>query len=232
MLPPKVTVDYHDRTLRRYWLARVEQHTQDRYAGIPLSKFPEDLRVFEHLLWQSAPNVVIELGAQFGGSALWFRDRLAALAGYGRISSSLVITVDLDIQAAHDHIHRADSEARGIRVVEGDVTDPSLPAEVERLLPDDARCLVIEDSAHTYATTRAALDGFAHLVPAGGFFVVEDGCVDVEAMRLSDDWPRGVLPAVHDWLAGPAGGEFTIRRDLELYGICCHPDGFLQRVGG
>ena len=53
------------------------------------------------------------------------------------------------------------------------MTDPSLPAEVERLLPDDARCLVIEDSAHTYATTRAALDAFAHLVPAGGFFVVE-----------------------------------------------------------
>jgi hypothetical protein len=38
-----------------------------------------------------------------------------------------------------------------------------------------------------------------------------------------------VLPAVHDWLAMPAGEQFVVRRDLELYGVSCHPSGFLQR---
>jgi cephalosporin hydroxylase len=92
------------------------------------------------------------------------------------------------------------------------------------------RSFVIEDAAHVYATTRAALDGFAELVPVGGFMVVEDGCVDAEELRMSADWPRGVLPALDDWLTSGKGCAFEVRRDLELYGVSCHPRGFLQRV--
>src|SRR5213082_1109097 len=59
-------------------------------------------------------------------------------------------------------------------------------------------------------------------------------CVDVEGMRLGKDWhprkrwPRGVLPAISDWLAGP-GHDFVVRRDLELYGMTCHPRWHPQR---
>jgi cephalosporin hydroxylase len=101
---------------------------------------------------------------------------------------------------------------------------------VRELVADRDRRFVIEDSAHVYATTRAALDEFAALVPVGGFMVVEDGCVDVEELRISEDWPRGVLPALDDWLASAPGRDFQVRRDLELYGVSCHPRGFLQRV--
>jgi hypothetical protein len=39
-----------------------------------------------------------------------------------------------------------------------------------------------------------------------------------------------VLSALRDWLATEAGREFVVRRDLKLYGVSCHPHGFLQRV--
>ena len=91
---------------------------------------------------------------------------------------------------------------------------------------------MVEDSAHVEATTAAALAGFARFVPPGGFFVVEDGCVDVEAMRAAPGWPRGVLPRWRHGWRSPAGADFAVRRDLELYGITCHPYGFLQRRGG
>jgi hypothetical protein len=67
-------------------------------------------------------------------------------------------------------------------------------------------------------------------VPNSGYFVVEDGSVDVEEMRLSESWPRGVLPALEAWLATSEGFEFTVRRDLERYGLSNHPHGFLQRT--
>jgi cephalosporin hydroxylase len=114
-------------------------------------------------------------------------------------------------------------------MLEASVTDPELPDRVAQLVPNGSTCLVIDDSAHVYETTRAALDGFHRFVAPGGFFVVEDGCVDIEALRLAPDWPRGVLPALHDWLATEAGRAFAVRRDLELYGVACHPEGFLQR---
>jgi cephalosporin hydroxylase len=124
---------------------------------VPLSKFPEDLRVYEHLLWLQMPDTVIGVGTQWGGSALWFRDRLRTLRDYGRIERDpLVVTIDLRQEGARDK--------------------------------------------------------------------------HIDELRVSEDWPRGVLPALRDWLATEAGREFVVRRDLELYGVSCHPHGFLQRI--
>jgi cephalosporin hydroxylase len=233
-LPPRVVVDLEHDDLRSYWLARLRQHTDDSYAGVPLAKFPEDLRAYEHLLWASAPDTVIEIGTHHGGSALWFRDRLRTLHGYRRIvRPPHVITIDVDQSLAASALATADPDyAAEIQLIQADVTDPGMPDRVAAMLRPHARCFVVEDSAHVEATTRAALQGFARFVPPGGFVVVEDGSVDVEVMRPSPAWPRGVLPALNEWLATPAGAEFEVRRDLELYGISCHPHGFLQRLGG
>jgi len=102
-LPLAVRIGLDD-SLRTYWLARADQHTKDWYAGTRIAKFPEDLRVYEHLLWQSKPNAVIELGASAGGSALWFRDRLRTLAAYGRIEKPRVVSIDLDVEPARASI--------------------------------------------------------------------------------------------------------------------------------
>ena len=230
-MPPQPVKSELRESLRDYWLKRVEQHTGDSYTGLGMSKFPEDLRVYEHLLWESCANAVIEIGTCRGGSTLWFRDRLAAFSRYRTGPRPFVVSIDLDIEAARSSIAQVDPDyTDGIALVEADVTDPALPAQVEDMLPSGSRCLVVEDSAHTYETTYAALAGFAGFVPPGGYFVVEDGCVDVEQMRLSPDWPRGVLPALRDWLGTPAGAGFRVRRDLELYWLSCHPEGFLQRT--
>jgi cephalosporin hydroxylase len=203
----------------------------DRYAGVLTMKFPEDLRVYEHLLWESAADTVIEIGAHSGGSALWFRDRLVALRRYGRIGAEpRVIAIDLDTSVARGNLAAIDPGfEREIALVDGDVTDPALPDRVAALVAPGARCFVVEDSAHTYETTAAALRGFARFVPAGGWFVVEDGCVDIDELRPAPDWPRGVRPAIADWLATPEGSAFRVRRDAERYGLTCHPGGYLQR---
>lgn len=232
MLPPTVRADLGATSMHEYWLARAAQHTQDSYAGVQLSKFPEDLRVYEHLLWSDAPDTVIEIGTQAGGSALWFRDRLRALAHYGRIARPpRVVSVDVSQAWASDNLARIDPDhAAEIVLLEADVRDPATATLVAETLAPSARCFVIEDSAHEYDTTMAALTGFARFVPPSGFFVVEDGCVDIEAMRLDPSWPRGVLPALHDWLGSDEGRGFEVRRDLELYGVSCHPEGFLRRT--
>jgi cephalosporin hydroxylase len=229
-LPPVVSANFDD-SVGELWRARLRQHTFDSYAGVRISKFPEDLRIYEHLLWLDAPNVVIEIGAQFGGSTLWFRDRLRTLAGYGRVSQPRVIAIELDMELLRGTLEAAHGDdLDGIEFVEGDVTDAGLPERIARMLAPGDRCMVIEDSAHTYETTMAALEGFARFVPVGGYFIVEDGCVDVEELRISDDWPRGVLPALREWLASPQGQAFEVRDEAELYGISCHPGGFLRRA--
>ncbi len=229
-LPSKVELDLKAKA-RKFWLARAQQHTTDSYAGLRMEKFPEDLRTYEHLLWQMQADLVIEIGTRFGGSALWFRDRLRTMQAYGRVTAPRVISIDIDQKEAVAGVLAADPDyEETITFVEADVRDPALPERVAHQLPQSARCLVVEDSAHVYETTYAALQGFARFVPAGGYLVVEDGCVDIEEMRLNSHWPRGVLPAVADWLSTPVGEGFQVRRDLELYGMSCHPGGYLQRT--
>jgi cephalosporin hydroxylase len=216
--------------LKAYWYERGGPRIEDSYAGVMIRKLPEDLRVYEHLMWDDRCNVVIEIGTLRGASALWFRDRLAAMSSYGRIGDYRVISIDLNAEEARPYLDAADPGwAEHITLLSADICDPELPARVRELLPDGARCMVIEDSAHVYDTTMAALKGFSPFVPDGGFFVVEDSYVDIEPMRRSEKQPRGVLPAVEEWLASAQGAEFTTRRDLELYGICCFPRGVLQR---
>jgi cephalosporin hydroxylase len=107
-----VSIDLDER-VRTYWLARVRQHRLDMCAGSRISKFPEDLRVYEHLLWACRAEVVIELGAHLGGSALWFRDRLRTMAHYGRIKSGRVIAVDESTEATTEQLTRADPGFEG-----------------------------------------------------------------------------------------------------------------------
>jgi cephalosporin hydroxylase len=229
-LPSAVTADPAG-SLLDYWRDRLVQHTSDTYMGVTLCKFPEDLRVYEHLLGVQRPDVVVELGAAYGASALWFRDRLRTLAAYGHAGEPRVITVDLDVSHVRANLERVDPDhASTISVIEGDVQDPAVRAAVGRHIPAGANVMVVEDSAHIEATTRAALELYADLVPVGGFFVVEDGCIDVEELRITPQWPRGVLPALHAWLSTRQGGGFRVRRDLEIYGLTSHPSGFLQRV--
>ncbi|WP_175410501.1 CmcI family methyltransferase [Streptomyces sp. TRM64462] len=229
-LPPRVEVAL-DQSLGAYWKARERQHLRDVYAGVRIKKFPEDLRLMEHLMWLSRCQAVVELGTHFGGSALWFRDRLRALAAYGRVPGDVrVVTVDLVQDKARASLSGADpAYERDIALVEGDITDPATAERVRDALPPGARCLVVEDTLHTYATTTAALRHYAPMVPVGGFFLVEDGIVDVPELR-PPGMPGGVQPAVRDWLASPAGSAFRGRRDLERYGLTCHPGGWLERV--
>lgn len=229
VLPPTVEVSF-DQSVLDYTRARLRQHTLDSYAGISMSKFPEDLRVYEHLLWLSKTDVVIELGVQFGASSLWFRDRLQTLGRYRSTSQKMVIGIDIDLTAARAALAGADPEYEAdIKLIEGSVTDRRIPELISDLIPAGSQCLVIEDSAHTYESTLASLRGFSRFVQPAGFIVVEDGSVDIDELRVFDDWPRGVLPALHYWLENEGAG-FEVRHDLQLYGVTCHPGGVLQRT--
>ena len=104
LLPP-VGVD-REASVADLWRARLGQVLHETYAGLPLVKFAEDLRIYERLLWSARVDVVIEIGTFVGGSALWFRDRLRAMRALSPVrahpsdGAPLVISVDIDLSRA------------------------------------------------------------------------------------------------------------------------------------
>jgi cephalosporin hydroxylase len=221
-----------DQSLASLWRWRVELHGQETYAGVRMSKFPEDLRTYEKILWERAPRVVVEIGVQFGGSTLWLRDRLFDFQRYRTGPAPLVIAVDIDLSHARKCFEGLPPEGTaGIELLEGDVTDDAVMAAIREAVPPDAEILVIEDAQHEANTTLRALNGLAPLVRAGGYYMVEDTCVDIDRLRVDDDWPRGAGLALDEWLrADPLGRRFRRRPDLQPYGLTCHPGGLIQRL--
>jgi cephalosporin hydroxylase len=218
--------------LTKLWQLRIAQHFREGYAGVPMSKFPEDLRTYELILWERAPAVVVEVGVRHGGSTLWLRDRLFDFQRYRTGPAPRIIAVDVDLELARRNFDGMPPEAvAGIELVEGDIAQPSVVEEILRAVPRGAEVFVIEDAQHDAATTRAALDALAPLIRAGGYFMVEDTCVDYELLRVTSDWPRGCATALAEWLnTDPLGRRFTRRSDLQAYGLTCHPGGLLQRL--
>jgi cephalosporin hydroxylase len=219
--------------LAALWQSRVQQHHMEAYAGVPMAKFPEDLRTYERILWERVPSIVIEVGVHHGGSTLWLRDRLFDFQRYRCGPAPSVLAVDIDLSLARERFDEMPPEATaGIELLEGDIIDAATVASIVQAVPPGAEVLVIEDALHDGPTTAAALRGLAPLVQAGGYYMVEDTCVDIESLRVDGDaWPRGAGIAVEEWLAAdPLGRRFRRRPDLQPYGLTCHPGGLLQRL--
>jgi cephalosporin hydroxylase len=219
-------------SLASLWRWRIELHARDTYAGVPISKFPEDLRTYEQIIWERAPRVVVEIGVQFGGSTLWLRDRLFDFQRYRAGPAPLVVAVDVDLARARESFDALPPEGRaGIELLEGDVRDDAVIATIRDMVPAGAETLVIEDAQHDAETTLAALNGLAPLVRAGGYYMVEDTCVDIDRLRVFDAWPRGAGLALNEWLAtDPLGRRFRRRPEMQPYGLTCHPGGLIQRL--
>ncbi len=187
--------------------------TNTTYLGIPALKNPLDFWVYQELIYQQQPEVIIEIGTRYGGSTLAFA-HLLDLLGQGRL-----IGVDISQALAAERVRRHPR----ITLLEGDACQ--VFPQVVRLLNGPERVLIIEDSAHTYENTLAVLRTYSPLVKPGGYFIVEDGICH----HGVDVGPNpGPYEAIETFVAEQAG--FVIDRSKEDFLITWNPKGFLRRV--
>jgi cephalosporin hydroxylase len=189
---------------------------QVRWMGVKALKNPMDCWVYQQLLAELRPRVVVELGSAHGGSTLFLLNMLDLLG------EGVVVSVDRDRRTfALDHPR--------LRRVDGDLADPAVIEQVSALCAGDGPVLVVHDADHHRDAVLRDLRNFAPLVTVGSWFIVEDGIVDV--------LPE--LPGVPPGIAGPFAAvvafldespEFEIDRSREGCVMTCNPGGFLRRV--
>lgn len=130
-----------DETLGALWRHRVSLHFVEDYAGIRMSKFPEDLRTYEKVIWERGPRVIVELGVRDGGSTVWLRDRIYDFQRYRGGPAPLVLGVDIDLGPARASFQPLPPEAlAGIELLEGDIQLPSTVEAIRRWIPETKRC--------------------------------------------------------------------------------------------
>jgi cephalosporin hydroxylase len=186
--------------------------TKATWLGAQALKNPLDLWVYQEILFERKPAVIVETGTYRGGSAL-FLATICDLLGHGEVMS-------VDIEPVRDDY----PEHPRITYLGGrSSTDPEVVSEiVNRIAGREA--LVILDSDHSQAHVEAELDVYAPLVPVGGYVIVEDSNIG----RIRKDLMPGPLQAIETFLARTS--EFEIDRDREKFLITFNPSGYLRRV--
>jgi cephalosporin hydroxylase len=186
--------------------------TRATWLGAQALKNPLDLWIYQEILHETRPGLIVETGTYRGGSAL-FLASMCDLLGLGEI-------VSIDIEPVRDDY----PEHPRITYLGGrSSTDPEVVAEV-RARAEGRPTLVVLDSDHSQAHVEAELASYAPIVPVGCYLIVEDSNIG----RIRKDLLPGPLEAIEIFLA--RNDDFVVDREREKFLITFNPSGYLRRV--
>lgn len=186
------------------------------WMGYEMFKCPLDLWIYQELIVNQRPDVIIETGTYKGGSALFLASVCDCL-GHGE-----VVTIDLD--AGHQPIRPQHSR---ITYLHGSSTARDILDQVKGLVAGRANVLVILDSDHRYDHVISELRAYRQFVPVGGHLIVED--TNINGHPTYKDFGAGPWEAVDRFLLeDPA---FVADRTCERFILTMNPRGFLRRTG-
>jgi cephalosporin hydroxylase len=203
------------RRFAQLYYARVEDTVfRTRFLGVQTLKYPTDLWMYQELISERQPGLIVETGTWHGGSALFFATVCDAL-GHGEVVS--IDTAPGEPLPEHPRIS----------YVRGSSTDPAIIAHIKACAAAaGGEVLVILDSDHSRDHVLAELRAYAAIVPPGGHLVVEDTNLNGNPV-LADHGP-GPAEAVRAFLA--EDDRYAVNERCERLLLTACPGGYLRRV--
>ncbi len=160
--------------MRTYWL------------GTQILKNPADMWIYQEILHEVRPQLIIETGTAHGGSAL-FLASICDLLEQGR-----VVTVDVAaLEGRPDHPR--------ISYVQGSSTDEAIVGDLAKAAETSKPVLVILDSDHSKHHVLQELRTYSDLVTQGSFLIVED--TNINGHPVMREAGPGPMEAVQEFLA-------------------------------
>lgn len=188
-------------------------HHKMTYKDVPVIKCPFDYVIYQMILWEVKPDLVIEIGTNRGGSSLYFAD-LLGIIGHGEIH-----TIDIE-----DMVYEQVKNHKRIKFFrEGfEQYDLKNAAGFEKIL-------VIEDASHTYEDVKATLEKFNDLVSKDSYLIVEDGILDKLGWKRK--YNGGPNKAIKEFIS--SNKNYIIdRKWCDLFGTNAtfNTNGFLKKI--
>jgi cephalosporin hydroxylase len=187
-------------------------HHNTIYRGVNCVKSPFDYVIYQMIIEEVKPDLIIEIGSFEGGSALYLAD-LLELHGKGEVH-----TIDVE-----DRIDKRVRENKRIEFFFEGFEKYNLG------LAEGKKVIVIEDGSHQYKDTLSAMNKFATVVSLNSYLIVEDGIVD--ALGLSREHKGGPVRAIKEFL--PENNNFEIAYNwCDFFGknATFNVIGYLKRV--
>jgi cephalosporin hydroxylase len=209
----QIVEDFH----RLYFNDVFDKQLRVNWLGVEVLKYPTDLLVYQEILHEIRPDLIVETGTHHGGSALFFASILD-LIGQGK-----VISID---------VHRRNNLPQHPRLtyLVGSSTSEDIVAEVASRAEGLGTVLVTLDSGHTMQHVAREIDIYRRFVTKGSYLIVEDTKLNGHPVftRYEPDLGEGPMEAVMAFLAKDR--TFQVDRSRERFFLTSNPNGFLLKI--
>jgi len=217
----------------------MKQSVGERYShkfqwmGRPIIQYPQDLVAIQEIIWQVKPNLVVETGVAYGGSAVFFASLLELNAHAGGPKDAEVWCVEIDLRSHNREALVAHPMYPRVKVFDGSSLDADIAATIARKASSCERVLVVLDSNHTHEHVLGELRLYAPLVTVGSYCVVFDTVIeDLEGVEFTNrPWGKGNNPktAVAEFLR--SNDDFMVDSSIDEKLLnSAAPGGYLKRM--
>lgn len=190
---------------------------QNWWNGWQIVKHPNDLMMYQEIIWQTQPDLIVETGTYTGASALFMANILDVMGA----PKSRVITIDItEPTELPDH--------RRIEFLQGKSSADLRVVETVRQASEGRKTMVVLDSDHRMQHVLKELKLYAPLVSKGAYLIVEDThplSVYSGGENHDDGYPAG---AIRQW--NPVKHGFQVDHRRERFGFTQNPGGYLKRI--
>jgi len=197
---------YYDEIVTRTW-------DNTFWLGVLTSKCPLDLWVFQEILFEVKPDVIIETGTGTGGSALF----LASMCDL--MNNGKVLTIDIEAEEA------SRKHAR-IAYLHGSSTSKQIIGQVKNFINDRDKVLVDLDSDHSMQHVLEELRIYSRFVTKGSYIIVED--TNMNGHPVCPEFGLGPMEAVEEFLK--ENKDFVVDKSREKFLLTFNPRGYLKRI--
>lgn len=214
---PELRDGIADQFHKLYYNAQVFDGTWNdtRWLGVQTAKCPLDLWIYQEIMHEVRPDVIVECGTAYGGSALFFAS-ICDLLGNGT-----VISIDIKERPGRPEHGR-------IRYLLGSSTSDEIIDEVKKRIgsPIETKVMIVLDSDHRKSHVLNELRRYSKLVTVGSYLIVED--TNLNGHPVDPTFGPGPMEAVEEFLAGH--DDFVVDKKREKFYLTFNPRGYLQRI--
>ena len=184
-----------------------------RWMGCRTMKCPLDLWIYQEILFELKPDIVIETGVNEGGGAAFLASIMESI-GKGKL-----ITVDIELLEGRPIQER-------ITYINGSSTDEKVVQQISDMIKENQVVLVILDSDHNMPHVLREMEIYSEFVSEGSYMIVEDS--NVNGHPVVSNWGDGPFEAIQEFLIH--NDSFEIDKDREKYYMTFNPNGYLRKI--
>ena len=196
------------------------------WLGVPIIQMPEDLIIFQEIVYRTQPDLIIETGVARGGSIIFWASiqKLCGITGK-------VLGVDIDIrQHARSAINDSNFKDE-IDLIEGSSIEDKVVDQVKKIVSQHKRIMVVLDSNHTHEHVLSELEIYSKFVTKDCFLLVLDTVIDDLKVDPTRPWGPGSSPksAVKEFML-KTSGDFINEQSYENRALLSvAPNGYWRK---